>query len=77
MASDKFANHGCNDFRLIEEGGMGAWNDRRELILAMERWNGDEEELKRLEELGDSHEFNYISDFYLMSYLAARLKGEA
>lgn len=77
MASDKFSNQICSDFRLIEDGGVTSREDRRELILAMERWNGDAEELKRLEELDDDSEFLYTNDWYLMAYLAARLKGEA
>ena len=77
MASDKFSNHGCDDFRLDEQGGMESREDRRNLVLAMERWNGDKEELKRLEEMPDSFEFTYVPDWYLMSYLAARLEGKA
>jgi len=77
VASDKFSNNTCNDFRLVEDGGVTSREDRRELILAMERWNGDEEELKSLEGLSDSSEFLYTSDWYLMAYLSARLKGKA
>lgn len=77
VASNKFANHGCTDFRMVEDGGISAREDRRELVLAIERWNGDEEELSRLEGLGDDAEFLYTNDWYLMAYLAARLKGKA
>jgi hypothetical protein len=77
VASDKFSNQICSDFRLVEDGGVTAREDRRELVLAMERWNGDADELKRLEELDDDDEFLYTNDWYLMAYLAARLKGKA
>ena len=85
-ASDVFGNHGCNDV-FLKEGDDGVYGqpipamspeERKELLLAMERWNGDQAELARLEALpvGDS-EFDYTSDFFLMSYLAARLEGKA
>ena len=83
-ASDKFANHGCNDVFLKDRDFYGEQlpqmtpEERRELLISMERWNGDEVELARLEALpvGDS-EFDYTSDFYMMSYMAARLTGKA
>lgn len=73
-ASDKFGNHGCNDFNLVEELGMSSQKERKALALAMEKWNGDEEELKRLEEDNGTHE--WATDWYLMSYIAARIEEE-
>ena len=63
MASDKFSNHGCNDFDLPE-----SWTQAEcdEFTLAMSTWNGDPE----------NHEpgRRMTMDWYVMSYLAAMLK---
>lgn len=83
-ASDIFGRKGCNDFSFEDSEFYGysfpklTPEQRRELLIKMEEWNGDKVELERLSSLkvGDS-EFDYTADFYLMSYLAARLRGDA
>jgi len=81
-ASDVFGNKGCNDFP-FDKDFYGydipkmSREERRELVINMERHNGDKEELARLEALPpEDHEFDYTHDFGLMTYLAARLDGE-
>lgn len=63
MASDKFSNHGCNDFDLPD-----SWTQDEcdEFTLAMQTWNGDPE----------NHEpgRRMTMDWFVMSYLAAMLK---
>ena len=71
MAGEEFGNHGCNDFRLSD------WSpaERRQLAIDYEKYNGDTDQLKRLQGLpvGD-REFEWFSDFCLMYYTAHRLK---
>lgn len=63
MASDRFSNHGCNDFRM--ENNF----DNRELLLAAEP---DFVPLKHVEA-------TYLStqDWLLMDYFAKKLEAEA
>jgi hypothetical protein len=77
MAGDKFGNHCCNDFRLIESTNWTA-AERRQLAIDCEVHNGDKDELERLSELpeGDS-EFDIFSDFCLMFYCAHALREMA
>jgi hypothetical protein len=71
IAGDKFGNHGCNDFKLSDWSS----SERRQLAIDCERYNGDAEELARLESLLVGHrEFEYFSDFCLMFYVAHRLR---
>jgi len=69
-AGDKFGNHGCSDFGLSEHVEMTD-EAKRELDLPMSKWNGDPEE----HDPDANH--NNQTDWYLMHYLAARLRGEA
>jgi hypothetical protein len=48
MAADKFSNHGCNDFHFIKDGGVDDPVERRDITIAMEVRNGDEENLERI-----------------------------
>ena len=63
MASDKFANHGCNDYHLPDD-----WSDeeRRELMLAMEVANGTPEEF--------DPDQRCLSDWWAMAFLADVLR---
>jgi hypothetical protein len=71
LASDKFGNHICNDYSLSHLSKEA----RRKLVLEMEAWNGDQEELARMIALpADSVEFESTCDWYLMSYIAAQLR---
>jgi len=70
LASEQFSNHGCNDFRISEHVDMTA-DEMRALDLAMHVWNGDPHEHD------PNADHDYQSDFFLMSYLAAKLRGEA
>lgn len=74
MASDKFSNHGCNDFVLTD---FVTPEIARELAIAMEEANGDEEHLKELQELPVGHaEFKYSTDWCLMSYFSNKILEE-
>jgi hypothetical protein len=42
MADDEFANHGCNDFDLVTDGGMLA-SEADEFRKRFYEWNGDPE----------------------------------
>lgn len=70
MAGDKFGDHGCNDFRLSDHVEMTD-DEKRVLDLAVHEDNGDPEEHE------PDQDHNYQSDFCLMFYFAARLRGEA
>lgn len=72
IAGDEFGNHGCNDFKLPD------WSpsERRELAIDYERFNGDAEELERLQGLPEgSQEFEWFADFALMFYMAYKLRS--
>ena len=64
-AADQFSNHCCNDIDLEEL----TQEEQIALDKKIHEWNGDPEE----------HDPNSIafSDWILMSYFAARLKGDA
>lgn len=66
VASYKFSNHGCNDFRLPE-----SWTQAEcdEFTLAMDTWSGDPDN----NEPGS----RMTMDYFAMSYLAAKLKEAA
>lgn len=67
LARDKFSNHGCSDFQLnLPE------KEAREILVARERWNGDEAETVVLQ---TQPICNNDSDWYMMAYLAARLEA--
>jgi hypothetical protein len=70
LASNEFANHGCNDFYLKDV--ITSKNDRRELKRRMHEWNGDLEEAEEYGWLDSDLEL----DYFLMGYLAARVKEE-
>lgn len=67
LASDEFANHGCND---IEEDVWKGWSEeeRKELIAEYYEWANEPEEA------AEGHAD--IEDFALMSFLAHKLKAE-
>jgi len=65
MASDKFSNHGCNDYTLPESWTQQECDD---FLLAARTWNGDPEIHRR----GD----RMTMDWFVMDYLAAKLKAE-
>lgn len=77
LASDKFGTHGCSDFFLKDETNLTE-EQRHDLVIAMETWNGDKEELKRLQSLDPSdNDFDHTNDWYLMGYLSARMMDQA
>ena len=43
MASEEFGNHGCNDFNLIQDGGLSK-NEAIKLNKKMNHWNGSPED---------------------------------
>ena len=61
MASEEFANHGCND---VDESLYKGWSieERQELVKGFHEWNGDPEEY--------NPSFLYMGDDTLMSYLS-------
>ena len=75
IAADKFSNHGCNDFHLIRDGGVDDPKERRDICIAIEVANGDEENLERITALPVGHaEFEWApGDWCLMNYLSERL----
>jgi hypothetical protein len=78
IAADKFSNHGCNDFHFIKDGGVDDPKERRDITIAMELRNGDEENLERIKDLPVGHkEFEWApGDWCLMNYLSDRLGGK-
>lgn len=67
-ASDVFGNHCCNDFDLSDAMSV---EERRELVRKYHEYNGDPEEFD------PEDDCEYHADFALMSYFAARLRGDA
>jgi len=72
LASDKFCNHGCNDYYLPGKGL--SLEERRELILEMAYENDDPDEISYLE--NEEKCFDYTQDWRLMSYFAGKLISE-
>lgn len=73
IAGDQFSNHGCNDLNLVELGLT--LEERRALVQAYHEYNGDLEEFDK--ELANGSEFKYDTDWAMMHFLAARLRGRA
>lgn len=67
-ASDEFSNHGCNDFDLIEEGNLTE-EQVIELDKNMWEWNGTPEYH------GEHKQCRFAMDWFVMSYLAGRVKS--
>jgi hypothetical protein len=63
LASDQFANHGCNDFPLAPL--IPSQEARDELVRAWHEWNGDPEEYYE----ADAPDYR-LMDYALMDYLA-------
>jgi hypothetical protein len=68
MASDHFANHGCNDMELDEV--LPDVDARRDLMRRYHAWNGDPEEFD------PEGSYEIESDFALMGFYAAVLRGD-
>jgi hypothetical protein len=68
LASDEFGNHTCND---LPNSVWKGWTkeERQKFVKAFHKWNGDPEEY--------DPNFLHMSDSSVMSFLAAKLKGEA
>lgn len=64
LAGDEFANHSCNDFDLVRNGGLTK-AEAKELAVKIQEWDGNNDE-------------GYYADldWLLMDYLAWRLNGE-
>lgn len=69
MAADEFANHGCNDFDLVKDGGLTE-AQAKEFKANAERWAGDGED----EPIDDGP---LTGDWIVMNYLAYLLDPEA
>lgn len=67
LASDKFSNHGCNDFRLPE-----SWThqERQEFLLAMHDANESNPDIKH----SDPWCSPVLQDYWVMSFLADKLR---
>ena len=72
MAGDKFGNHGCNDFNLIDEGFGFSDQELIDLDRKMHEQNGDPEEHDP-EWAVTGHQ----ADSCLMFYLSHRFEAEA
>jgi len=72
LASDRFSNHGCNDFDLQEV--LPEQSDRQMFVKDMYADSGDEERYQ--EELKYSPNFRYDNDSGLMEYFANRFTHE-
>ena len=73
LAADQFANHGCNDFDLVEEAGLTeeqAYQVNRDFA----QFNGDADEWTE-EEWRVTHA--WAGDSGLMSWLAKKLEEES
>lgn len=73
LASDQFANHGCNDFDMSELVPDQA--ERDELVRAYFAWNGDPSEY--FEQPDWTGEADYrLTDWEIMIWMADRLENE-
>lgn len=65
VASQHFSLHGCND---VDDAFFANWTkeERQGLVKKMHDWNGDPEEF--------NPNFLDLPDWFLMSYLAEKLK---
>jgi hypothetical protein len=70
MASEKFGNHGCNDFDLVGDGGMLA-KEARDFRKRFHDWNGDPEAFAK-----DNPKRTDLPDFAVMDFLAHLLEEE-
>lgn len=70
MASEKFSNHGCNDFDLVSDGGMLA-KEARDFRKRFHDWNGDPEAFAE-----DNPGRTDLPDFAVMDFLAHLLEEE-
>lgn len=68
LASDRFANHGCNDFPI---GEYLSKPERVALNKAMHEANGDPEEHDPEEAAGSV----WAADWWLMAYFADKIRG--
>lgn len=67
MASEEFSNHGCNDFDLTKL--VPELEERQRILKEMYEWGKD----------ASSYDPNYCDityDWYLMSFIAHKLKQE-
>ena len=67
MASEKFSNHGCNDFDLVTEGGLTA-EEADVFQRAFYEWNGSPGDY----EPGNTN----LADFAAMSFLSDLLEKD-
>jgi hypothetical protein len=68
MAENEFSNHGCND---VDESVWKDWSieERRTFVKEIGEWNGDTEEY--------DEDHLYLPDWYIMAFLAHKLKEES
>jgi hypothetical protein len=71
LAADQFANHGCNDFDLVQEAGL-TLEQAYELNQAYAQWNGDAEEWTE----GELRYPGALGDSSLMRWLSTRMQQE-
>lgn len=62
LASDSYANHGCNDWEFPKD-----WTrkERQQFIRDFQEWNGDPEERE------------FLNDFEVMAFLAHKIEQGA
>lgn len=73
LASDKFANHGCNDYNLVKEAGLTL-----EEAIAINQGCADFYGLLGYLNHDEVHSSDAVGgDSGTMSYLASRLKDES
>ena len=65
LASNEFANHGCND---LDNETLELVSNETELCKQIEEWNGDE---------GYPEKIYNVSDWMLMDFLKDKLKESA
>ena len=66
LAEQEFSNHGCND---VEDSVYDGWTleERQQFVKEYHDWNGDPHEY--------DHNFLYLPDFAIMSFLAYKLSN--
>ena len=67
IASNKFANHGCND---VEDSVFSNWTleERKKFVKEYHEYNGDPDEY--------DENFLHLPDFCIMSFLASKLEKQ-
>lgn len=75
-AADTFSNHGCNDLDqgFILEAGLTD-EEKVQFVREYAKWNGDPDMYGGEDEI-TAENFDYMPDWLVMRFLAAKLKGD-